>query len=369
MILRVVLAVFVLVAGSGEARAEGVYTIQSIDVEEQGDDLVAAREQAVRRAKNEAFQRVLQRMVLNPGMLPGLRNSEIDHMVDQLSFNRESFGGDTYFANLSISFEPRLVQRYLLRNNTRYSEQRPEPVNVMPLIRVGGAYLHPDLVPFNDWPYLFDTRDAGDDRWLVPKRVVEPNFGSIDRIAAMIDQGRPIGSRGSGDDSTWILLVDLPALPSELASQASARLELLPWTEDIPVASPREAEVMLPLRGGEINWQNVQKWFDDQINSIWLEGVLTEQGSLNQVNQIRVAWVGTSLQQKIRIRESLEAVHLVSALRVLRQSPVMMVLEFSYRGNTDNLIRTLERQGLQLSGDQLPLHQSVPTGTHLLSKT
>lgn len=94
------------------------YTIKNIKVDVTADSATDARNQALDKARMNAFNVLKGRIVpaSEQGSLPTASNSTVATMVDSFEINREKQSKNRYLASVNVTFNERAVQSYLGRH-------------------------------------------------------------------------------------------------------------------------------------------------------------------------------------------------------------------------------------------------------------
>ncbi len=131
--------ILALSALPGSATAQSMYDVAGIEIDESAGNEVDAKENGLTRAKSEAFQQLVSRLVVQQGATPPSPPdaAAIERMIADFSLADEKFGGGRYLATLTVRFQPGSVRDYLERNNLVYSETMSGRLVVLPVFEKG----------------------------------------------------------------------------------------------------------------------------------------------------------------------------------------------------------------------------------------
>lgn len=200
------------------ATRDELFTAAHVSVEAKNDNQVEAKNQALKFAKRRALTNVINRLALDQdkllvpdSKLVALSEAEIDLLVRDITFEKEKFGGGSYFADLTIRFRPSLVIDYFRHNQVRFSEVRGPNLTVIPFLRLGTQ----DLLWGDDNPWatawqqsLTPVKDANGnpvkDDSLVRLSLTAPQ-GKLRQQATTTILAQALTAKGVADDvHNWL---------------------------------------------------------------------------------------------------------------------------------------------------------------------
>lgn len=377
-----------------QARAQDLYEITDIAVDETAGNEVEAKQIGVVNAKRAAFARLLERLTLPPslssvepaipaeagveaaptvppetdpaanpsaapvGLPPIPEDDRLEFMIRDVSFVEEKFGGGRYLANLTVRFQAAAVNQYLQRSGTAYLGS-PSPLAViLPVYRdANGDQLWSETNPWLDawWrldgkgtvvPYTVPLGDLTDIGAVDAQRAVAVDAPSINAIAAQYGAGAvmmPIASL-TPDGGVQIALSTFgagwPRDPAVLLfSQADLTvkaIELLAKEED-PTLDPNAldsqlyAAAALTLSALESRWK--------------AENILRfDQEAASIVAAVDLA----NLQDWLAVKAALDRTAPIKAWRLSELSVAKAIVEIDYIGDESRLNRELARVALAL---------------------
>ena len=172
-------------ATSGAARAaDSLYDVAKISVDITAENAVAAREMGMAEAEARAVKTVLQRL-LPAGVdaeLPGLTKEDIEGLVSGVSIRKEQNSTTRYIAILDVSVNEEAIKQLLQEYRLPYSEERAEPVSILPLMIAGDAVASEGE---EGWRQAFDDLDLSHS--IAPATILRPRPDlAIDIVKAVL---------------------------------------------------------------------------------------------------------------------------------------------------------------------------------------
>ncbi|MDA1357425.1 MAG: DUF2066 domain-containing protein [Proteobacteria bacterium] len=145
---------------SGAVKADSVYTVRDIAVDSSAKSAAEARSVALANGQRQAFERLLQRLVLSADrvLVPVLETSQVADLVDGYIIEKELVSSTRYRASLIFDFNKIAVRKLLQQQKIRFAETRSNNVLLLPIFDAGnGASLW--LEPA-DWRNAWLARPA-----------------------------------------------------------------------------------------------------------------------------------------------------------------------------------------------------------------
>lgn len=159
-------------ATGGAARAsDSLYDVAKISVDITAENAVAARETGMAEAEARAVKTVLQRLLpagVDPE-LPGLTKEDIEGLVRGVSIRNEQNSATRYVATLDVGVNEEAIKQLLQEYRLPYSEERAEPISILPLMIVGDAVASEGE---EGWRQAFDDLDLA--HAITPATVLRP---------------------------------------------------------------------------------------------------------------------------------------------------------------------------------------------------
>jgi hypothetical protein len=170
---------------SGAARAaDSLFDVAKISVDVTAEDAVAARDMGMAEAQARAVKTVLQRL-LPVGVdadLPGLTKEDIEGLVSGVSIRNERNSATRYIATLDVGVNEEAIKQLLQEYRLPFSEERAEPVSVLPLMIAGDTVASEGE---EGWRQAFDDLDLSHS--ITPTSILRPRPDlAIDTVKAVL---------------------------------------------------------------------------------------------------------------------------------------------------------------------------------------
>jgi len=170
--------------GSAAEAADSLYDVAKISVDITAGDAVAARATGMAEAESRAVKTVLQRL-LPPGVdadLPGLTKEDIEGLVNGVSIRKEQNSTTRYIATLDVSVNEQAIKQLLQDYSLPYSEERAEPISILPLVIAGGAVASEGA---ERWRQAWEDLDLSHS--VTPATILRPRPGlGLDTVKAVL---------------------------------------------------------------------------------------------------------------------------------------------------------------------------------------
>lgn len=140
---HVLFSVVFLSLYSGVAVASGIFTINDVKVEAAGESAKKAKDDAINEAQEKAFKELLTRITPDSteDSWPKLSTEQISDLVQGIDIDKESLTATHYKAVMDISFNSVLVERLLKNSSISYTDEKPSPTILIPLLVSNGEGL------------------------------------------------------------------------------------------------------------------------------------------------------------------------------------------------------------------------------------
>jgi hypothetical protein len=164
--------------------ADSLYDVAKISVDITAGDAVAARATGMAEAESRAVKTVLQRL-LPAGVdadLPGLTKEDIEGLVNGVSIRKEQNSTTRYIATLDVSVNEQAIKQLLQDYSLPYSEDRAQPISILPLVIAGGAVASEGA---EGWRQAWEDLDLSHS--VTPATILRPRPGlGLDTIKAVL---------------------------------------------------------------------------------------------------------------------------------------------------------------------------------------
>ena len=163
-----VLLLLIGLAPMGSAKAQDIFTIDGLMLDEQAASAQEARRAALRQGRIEAWDELIDRLVPTASrqLVPQLEPRQVEALVRDFSLADEQTSPVRYLANMTVRFDADLVRAELRGAQVPFSETRSRPVLILPLLKAssfGNYILWEDP---NPWRSVWETLPGG--QGLVP---------------------------------------------------------------------------------------------------------------------------------------------------------------------------------------------------------
>ncbi len=317
------------------------YTVSFIPIDEQGDDLVAAKERGILAAKRQAMRSLLVRMALGGETVLLPKDSEIEAMSLGNRIHQEAFGGDRYTAELIVQFDPQQVRRYLRRFGISFIEGQAPPARLIPDKRILGidyTVLGDDIL-YRAWQSYLEQQDKVFafvpftllDHSDVHHKVDHAENGSIYRVRTEFFH----------PESDWL---QQETLPIRMVISSSSK-------EDMPPLNLNR-RFSLTVEDGVIDWKPAMQWMQQQVDQQWRKHVFAQVGDMNQIAELELALISNNQPHTIALRSALEEIQVIESVQIQEISPRRVFLKLVYRGSEENFNMQLAAHGLQIRDTQ-----------------
>ena len=118
------------------AKAEDLFTVNNIEVEEKSTSSSEAKQIATERAKKDAFKTVLNKIMISTQVDHIINNvsmNEINNFVSEVEISNEQTSSTKYKANMNISFGMSLIGEYLKDKEYKFITDTPANTLMIPV--------------------------------------------------------------------------------------------------------------------------------------------------------------------------------------------------------------------------------------------
>ena len=158
---------------AASAEALDPFTIEGLEIRIEAEDAVKAKEEALSRATQEGFAKVLNRVTASEARegLTGISARQAENLLDRLSIDSETVGPSTYRARFTVAFSPMAVRGYLAARNVSVFDEPAPPVLMIPVLVEDGIPLWWDAAE----PWVSALDNVRFEEGLTPVRLAEGN--------------------------------------------------------------------------------------------------------------------------------------------------------------------------------------------------
>lgn len=346
--------------GGAAVSAQETYTVRGVPVDATAEGPSAAREQAIREGRRQAFRRLVARLVPSTAA-PSVALPSDEALADLgLGFEveEERTSEVRYVGRMTFAFDPGRVRSLLTARGVGFAETRSLPVLVIPVLDSGGGSIlweegnpfraawanttiEPGLVPFVV-PYgdIADVRDlttaqaiAGDEKALGQ---MAERYGARD---AVVVEAKP---RSAG-------AVEISVQRIGPTGTGSTEIETVTATED----------------GDAGRYAAAVRRTVELVEDAWKQSNLIRSGLESRVT---VTVPIDSMRRWLAIREGLERTLIVARFDVVQLTRKEGLVDLWVNGDAEQLRVALEQRNLRLvpgAGDYILIQrgQEIPIQT------
>ncbi len=330
--------------------ADEVYQVSGIPVDVTAETAAAAREAALAEGHQEAFRRLMERLVLEEDQVyvPELGQSEIAQLVQDFSVSNERTSTVRYLADLTFRFKPEAVRDLFRFHRLRFTETRSKPLLVLPIMQTeSGPLLWEED---NTWAFAWAERDLSGE--LVPLLVPLGDLGDV----ALIDAERAL----SGDQ---VALADIAlryGTDEVLVAQAALTGDPETGAARLEMAADRFGETV--RRVFDDSFVQTQPSGADELLGAGVDKVMASVQadwkalnhlSFDQQRMLSALVPVTELSDWLEVKRRLEAISSVIDMNLVYLTRQYAQVDISFIGDEAGLSRSLARQDLSLSRSAL----------------
>ena len=341
----------VLLAGLGPqaARAQSdIYRIDRIKADATAETTTEARTQALAAAHQDAFGRLLARIVPIDAIqtLPPLDAEQIANYVQDFSVANDRTSDVRYLADLTFQFDADGVRRYLRSQEVSFAEARGDPLLVLPVL--GGQSSARLWREPNPWHRAWAGRDLAGE--LLP--MILP-LGDLEDVSAI-----SAGDALAGAAERMDVLASRYGAQETLVAQALVTGDSNQGTARIEAVATRysgyrldSARLSFRQEEGETLGRLLARAVDGvvaEVQEAWKRDNLLqfgEQSTLMATVPVR------SINEWLEVRKRLSRLPVVVRSDVAYLTRNAVDVRITYVGDEDQLARTLARSDLLLTPD------------------
>ena len=123
------------------AQAADLFLIRDVPVDVTSDTAAKSRELAHIQGRNEAYQRLVERLTLEEDRdrLPELTQDELTNIVSDFGIDNEKTSSVRYLAKLNVRFKADEIRRMFRAAGVRFAETLSKPILMLPVFQASGG--------------------------------------------------------------------------------------------------------------------------------------------------------------------------------------------------------------------------------------
>lgn len=346
----IVSAICLTVAAFSIAQADDPYTVTNVAIDASADNALTAQTEAMRQGQELAVHRLIERLTLEEDRLEtafdftprvnefgemaqenALDLSVVAEMISGIEIQNEQRSATRYLADLTISFDPRVVERIFSNYGVPYVEAQSRPTMVLPIFNEGGQFL---LWDDNVWRAAWQAQ----------------NFSNALTPMFVPDQGEALLSARDA------LTLNEPALANLAAAYNVNRIAVLRAEERdglrrfggylVSIASDGTFEVSTwgpeNVFGG---WRDAAARFVTERETEWKQQSIVRD---LETEEVRITVLYGGIGEWRSLQDALTGASLVEAARLDAMSRDGALMTVNFRGAREQLISELAERGAVL---------------------
>lgn len=347
MMRQIFAAIAAITVWTGLAAADSPYTVVGVPIDATASNALEAQSVAMQQGQIDAVNALVERLTLpeDRAQIPPVTTDDAAMLISGLQVRNEQRSATRYLGELTVSFDPREVRRWLNGLGVPFVEGQAREILVLPVLQTSSGYwlwntTNSETGEVNEQPWLMEWRTGGYQHALSPVSAPEGDAGrmmidgasavqmnegqlasvaqayGVSRVAVMVARRGEGGIRVDGrlfsfDGVDGVTSQQIPTIAVQSYRAAATR-----FVGDLEYAWKQEAIV----RGGDAATLNVTVLYN----------------SLPEWRRLQGALTGASLIRSAQ-------------LDAVASTGAMMTLE--YRGALSQLQRELDARGARLMED------------------
>lgn len=133
----------------------GTYSIKSIQVQNNGTSSLVAKDAALKDARKQAFQLMIQKLIDKKDMdrFESVDDQTVEFLIDSMQIMNEQIGPKSYKAMVSFEFNKQRIEEFLRNKSVQFVAPVHKSIVVLPLLTDGAK------------TYLFEKENMWMDLW------------------------------------------------------------------------------------------------------------------------------------------------------------------------------------------------------------
>jgi hypothetical protein len=344
-----VISFFAFFASVHPAAANDIFTISNIEVVEKSDNAKQAKDNAIAKAQQEAFKKLLARVSTSPeSQWPVLSSGEIGELVQGFDVVKEKVTPKRYEGTLNITFNHELIEKLLQVNKINFITKTSEPIILLPVLSLNGENLLWDSS--NSWHNAWKKQlgSSGFAQLIIPKGDdSDVSLVNLDRILsgeALSDEDKSNLSKLMNKyRSKNILLAKATRSGDEQTIEVQVELTYL--NEEKPMKTTNKFS-------GQTGTDTLDKVMANAvssiINAIDADWKKEQEGETFASTLININVPIASVEEWNAIYKRLGGLDFIKGMNAKYVTVSYASLDLRYQGDYDSFLKRLEKEGLTL---------------------
>lgn len=337
------------------AAQDSVFTIQGIEVDITADNAATARDQALTKAQQTAFQRLAERL-LPEGNAEGFTPPEtavISSMINDFEITEEKLSSVRYIGTYTFRFNGDAVRNYMSGGGYAYTDVGSKPVMVLPFYQWGSKTIlwdenNPWLTTWQEKvpaqglvPLIVPIGDAQDVSDINDNEALTYNPSHLERMADRYGAGDTIIALAA---PSWTNGNTTQTAPDVLNIMLYRTTDMGPqYTDNIKVTTKND-DTQNSLFG------RAAKKVRTLLQSDWKSRTMV---SPEHDNSLRARISFSSMMEWAETQKALRRVQGIKNVKLLSLTPAEAQIELNFQGDERRLRLALAQRDITLSTPQI----------------
>ena len=339
------LAVFLVFFGRGAFAAtdQSVFSVREVPVDATATGSVQARDTAISSGRARAFGALLRRLTLQSdwSKLPSPQDADLERLVTGFEVSDERHSATRYLARVSYDFDPNGIREILRGLGIPFAETRSKPIAVFPVLIApdGKAVLWDES---NLWAAMWRQQPVG--QALAPMRVP---VGDLEDVSAAVGINFDAPSWESVKATTERVGAASAIMPFITLRQTAGKV--LADVRMVELSPSGVTEQRFSTDGADQDGAMLQSIavVANAVVEAWKQKMVADDTAINTLT----ADVNfTDLGQWLTVRDTLQSVPFIQAVRIIGLSASAARVELDYVGSKAQLATGLGQSDLSLMG-------------------
>ena len=347
MMRQIFAAIAAVTVWTGLAAADTPYTVVGVPIDATASNALEAQSIAMQRGQVAAVRVLVERLTLPDDRLqiPEITNDDAASMISGLQVRNEQRSATRYLGELTVSFSPSAVRRWLNGLGVPFVEGQAREILVLPVLQTGsGSYwlwesTDPATGDVNEQPWLSEWRTGGYQHALSPVSAPSGDAGRmlIDGASAVQmneDQLRSV-AQAYGVSRVAVLIARQGG-----GVRVDGRLFSFDGSGEVT------SQQVPTIATG--SFRTAATRFVSDLENAWKSEAIVRGGGADTLN---VSVVYNSLAEWRRLQNAITGTSLIRSAQLDAIAPTGAMMTLEFRGQLQQLQRELDARGARLEED------------------